>query len=335
MPRTARLDTAGALHHVIIRGLERRNIFRDDHDRDNFVERLAHLLPETKTICYAWVFIPNHAHFLFRSGPLGIAALMKRLLTGYAVFFNHRHHRSGRLFQNRYKSIICQEDTYFKELVRYIHLNPMRARIIPPSDFNSYPYSGHSAIMGIRQRTWQDTSSVLHAFGNTPAMGRNKYAAFVKAGLDQGKRQDLAGGGLIRSYKGWMGIRNEKQLLKGDERILGDSDFVSTILTEANEVFERRFAMKQKGYTLDILAERIAAFYSVNPEDILTKGQRKVYVEARDVLCHIAVHDLGISVTDLARRFHMASSSISYAVLRGKKIAEEKNITLMEKKNIE
>ena len=116
MPRQARLDAAGVLHHVMIRGIERRKIFRDDDDCNDLIERLAVLLPETKTACYAWALIPNHAHFLFRSSPSGIASLMRRLLTGYVVSFNRRHHRVGQLFQNRYKSIICQEDPYFQEL---------------------------------------------------------------------------------------------------------------------------------------------------------------------------------------------------------------------------
>ena len=106
MPRLARLDAPGVLHHIIIRGIERRAIFKDDFDRENFVKRLSTLVPETQTICYAWVLMPNHAHFLLRSGSGGIANLMRRLLTGYAVSFNHRHRRHGQLFQNRYNSIL-------------------------------------------------------------------------------------------------------------------------------------------------------------------------------------------------------------------------------------
>ena len=126
MPRIARLDTPGLLHHVMIRAIERRKIFNDDKDRKDFIERLSILLPETKTQCYAWSFLSNHAHFLLRSGPGGIAALMRRLLTGYAVSYNRRHKRHGQLFQNRYKSIVCQEDAYLQALVRYIHFHPVK-----------------------------------------------------------------------------------------------------------------------------------------------------------------------------------------------------------------
>jgi REP element-mobilizing transposase RayT len=106
MPRTSRIDAPGALHHVIIRGIERRRIFLGGRDYDDFLERLALLMPVTQTACLAWVLMTNHAHFLFRSGPNGLSGLMRRLLTGYAVKFNRRHRRHGQLFQNRYKSIL-------------------------------------------------------------------------------------------------------------------------------------------------------------------------------------------------------------------------------------
>ena len=134
MPRKARIDAPGALHHIIIRGIERKKIFYDDADRDNFLERLCLVLTQTETLCFAWTLIPNHLHLLLRTGGVPIATVMRRLLTGYVVSFNKRHQRHGPLFQNRYKSILCQEDLYLLELVRYIHLNPLRARLVKGDD---------------------------------------------------------------------------------------------------------------------------------------------------------------------------------------------------------
>ena len=121
MPRQSRLDTPGALHHIVMRGIERRKIFWDDTDRDDFLNRLGDLLNQTRTPCYAWVLIPNHVHLLLRTGLVPLSTVMRRLLTGYAVRFNRRHRRHGHLFQNRYKSFLCQEDPYLLELVRYIY----------------------------------------------------------------------------------------------------------------------------------------------------------------------------------------------------------------------
>ncbi len=331
MPRQARLDSPGVLHHVMIRGIERRNIFRDDHDRNDFIERLSVLLPETKTLCYAWAFMGNHAHFLFRSGPSGIAHLMRKLLTGYAVSFNRRHKRTGQLFQNRYKSIICQEEPYFLELVRYIHLNPVRAQIVSTlSELDRYPYSGHSALMGKKERSWQDTDSVLGLFSSDLSKARKGYHAFMKSGIDQGRREDLSGGGLIRSIGGWREILNQRTRVKGDQRILGDSQFVTDILSSARERFDQKTLMKSKGYTLDTIVEHIAALYDMKKTDILSKGRQKTTVEARSLFCFLTVHYLGTTITDLARLTGMAPSAISYAVIRGKKTAEEKELPFLK-----
>ena len=129
MPRKSRIDAPGALHHVMVRGIDRQKIFKNKDDYSLFMDRLGDLLVETKTSCYAWALIPNHFHLLLRTGNVPISVLMKRLLTGYAINFNRRHNRCGHLFQNRYKSILCQEDSYLLELVRYIHLN--RNSLVP------------------------------------------------------------------------------------------------------------------------------------------------------------------------------------------------------------
>jgi len=101
MPRQARLDAPGTLHHVMIRGIERSPIFKDDQDREDFISRMGILAQETGTRILAWALMRNHVHLLFFSGPTGISKFMRRLLTGYALRYNRRHRRSGHLFQNR------------------------------------------------------------------------------------------------------------------------------------------------------------------------------------------------------------------------------------------
>jgi REP element-mobilizing transposase RayT len=159
MPRTARLDAPGVLHHVMIRGIEGKKIFRNNKDRDDFIERLETLYPQMQITCYAWAFMSNHAHFIFRTGQKPLSTLMRRLLTGYVISFNKRHRRQGQLFQNRYKSIVCQEDTYLLELVRYIHLNPIRAGKEPPMlpGVEGVRYSPYSVgkKTGIKQREYK------------------------------------------------------------------------------------------------------------------------------------------------------------------------------------
>jgi REP-associated tyrosine transposase len=133
---------------------------------------------------------------------------MRRLLTGYAVWYNRRHWRHGHLFQNRYKSILCQEGPYLLELVRYTHLNPLRAKIVKSlAESDRYPYSGHSAVMGKLQREFQGTDYVLRLLGEKVSAARQAYRAYVKKGIAQSRRPELVGGGLIRSVGGWSGVK--------------------------------------------------------------------------------------------------------------------------------
>jgi putative transposase len=149
MPRQPRIDIEGVLQHVMVRGIERRDIFLDERDRTAFLARLSQLLVRTQTDCLAWAFLSNHAHLLLRPTMPILSHLMQRLLTGYSVSFNLRYHRSGHLFQNRYKSIVCEEDSYLLELVRYIHLNPLRAGLVPSlRELDSYKWGGNAGIMG-------------------------------------------------------------------------------------------------------------------------------------------------------------------------------------------
>lgn len=336
MPRTARLDAPGALHHVMIRGIEGRKIFRDDDDddREDFINRLEILCPTTQTKCYAWAFLPNHCHFLFRTGTSPLSQLMRRLLTGYVVCFNHRHRRQGQLFQNRFKSIICQEDSYLKELVRYIHLNPIRARIVENiTDLKSYKYSGHSSLMGILKNNWQDTDYVLGYFSKTTHKASNEYELFVKEGLTQGRRKEFTGGGLIRSIGGWTEARNvlnDRDHVMSDERILGDSDFVESIIAKSEEQFEKRHKLKRLGYDLDRIAERVAEVLNIEPEQVFSKGRQKLKVRARSLLCFWAVRELGMSLTELAKKLELSSVAIGFSVERGETIAKDCNYLLIK-----
>ena len=327
MPRKARIDAAGALHHIIVRGVEQRQIFRDNRDRDQFIQRLSDILTETETPCFAWALIPNHVHLLLKTGLTPIATIMRRLLTGYAVYFNRRHRRYGHLFQNRYKSILCQEEPYLRELVRYIHLNPLRARLIEEiKALDKYPYCGHSAVLGSVKRDWQQVDFVLGFFGKRKSDARKAYRQFVAKGVLQGKRPELAGGGLVRSIGGWTALRalrKDSVRIKGDERILGDSEFVEAVLKEADEQLERRYRLEAEGYDLDQVAERVAQVMHIAPELVWERSRRPQVADARSLLCYWASKELGMTMTDLAERLNLTQPAISIAVRRGEKIARE------------
>ena len=333
MPRHARLDAAGVLHHVIIRGINRKKIFLGNDDREDFAGRLSVLLPETGTACYAWALMSNHSHMLLRTGDVPLSTFMARLLTGYAAGFNRRHRRSGHLFQNRFKSIICQEDPYLQELLRYIHLNPLRAGIVP--DYESlglYRWSGHAAILGTRAVPWQDIRYILALFGPDEKEARAVYREFVSSGISRGRRPELVGGGLVRSLGGWEEARRSvhEGPMKGDERILGDTFFVTDLLARAEERMTRRYEMKQSGIDIATIEERVCQLFEMHPKDLYVRGRRKKLVEARSVFCFFAVTELGTTLKDLAIRFAISGQAIGLAVERGRQIAEKKGLKLAE-----
>lgn len=330
MPRQARIDAPGALHHIIGRGLERRAIFRDDVDRDDFLTRLERVITETQTRCHAWALMPNHFHLLLKTGDESIATVMRRLLTGYAGRFNRRHRRSGHLFQNRYKSILCQEEVYLLELVRYIHLNPLRAGTVKSLDeLDRYPYCGHACLLGKAHHDWQETESVLGFFGNDLSSARQRYRAYVEKGMGQGRRPDLTGGGLVRSVGGWQSleaIRKAGVHQKSDERMLGDGNFVHTVLSRAKERLQWKYDLVAKGIGFEQLLQWVSALTGIPVEAMVGPGKERRTVRARSLLCFWAVRELGIPLTDVARRLRISVPTVSIAVRRGMRIAEDERL---------
>ena len=333
MPRKARIDAPGALHHIIIRGIERKKIFRSEYDRENFLKRLSELIPETKTDCFAWVLMPNHVHLLLRTGLVPISVLMNRLLTGYAGWFNKKYRRHGQLFQNRYKSILCQEDLYLKELVRYIHLNPLRAGLVSDlKELDKYDWCGHHILMKATKKLWQNTDYILALYSEKGREARMRYRQFVQKGISQGNRPDLTGGGLIRSFGGWTALKEYRKAgirLKGDERILGDSEFVELVIKTAEESFERKYQLKTKGYDFNWVKERVAELLGLEPDQVTASDKSPQTVRARSLLCFWVHRELGMSTIQIARILNMSQPAISRSSRRGEQIAREKGFKLI------
>ncbi len=330
MPRQARIDAPGALHHVIIRGIERKAIFKDAKDYRNFLDRLGLILTETETPCFAWALMINHAHLLLRTGSVPLSLVMRRLLTGYAQQFNRRHQRHGHVFQNRYKSILCEQDPYLLELVRYIHLNPIRAGIVDGNKkLNVYPYTGHATLMGKVKRPWQDTTYVLALFGKSIRASRRAYLNFVSKGIVFGRRPDLVGGGLIRSIGGWSALsamRSSHLRVISDERILGNSDFVESVLKHANETYERKTLAMAKGIGLDALIDAAANYFDINPEIIKGSSKQRDGTRARSIVCYLAVEKLAMVGAQLARQLNITASAVSKLISRGRHDPVSKDI---------
>lgn len=304
MPRAARLDIPDLLQHVIFRGVDRCDIFRDDNDRRRFLHNLSKLLVQTGTECLAWALMTNHVHLLLRPRQTCLALFMRRLLTGYAIYFNLRHKRSGHLFQNRYKSIVCDEDAYLLELVRYIHLNPLRVGLVADmAALDDYPWSGHAVVMGQGILAGQSVDGILLLFAKREGEARRRYRRFVADGVEQGKRDDLTSSGKRR-----MDNPDDPY----DDRILGGGEFVEDLRRhrELTPELPSRLGIGE-------LITKVCDRFAVDSALLRQKTRAAGIADVRSLVSYLAVRHLGHSGVEVGRQVGLSRSGVSMAVGRG------------------
>lgn len=310
MPRSARIDIPDILQHVIVRGIEKRDIFLGDEDRFDFVRRFSTLLESTGTECFAWALMTNHVHLLLRPTETPLARFMRRLLTGYAVTFNLRHKRTGHLFQNRYKSIVCDEEAYLLELVRYIHLNPLRGGLANDLDaLDIYPWCGHSVLMQRHKLAGQGTAEILSRFGKTTTAAIKRYRLFIHDGIAMGRRDNLVGIGLLQAGELFDGEMR-------DSRVLGSGDFVAHILQQTEE------SGRPQHQSLDQIVARVLTLLNIPQTELMSRKRSLPLADARGIICHIAFLS-GHRGIDLARWLNISGSGVTVAARRGKELVEK------------
>lgn len=307
MPRKPRLEIEGATYHIINRGLERKAIFLDADDRIDFLTRLGAALKETNTQVLAFALVPNHFHLLLKRNQTNLSALMRQLCAGYAGYFNKKYKRSGYLFQNRYKSILCQQGPYFLQLVRYINLNPLRAGLIQSFDeLATYSFASHSFIMGKSRSVWFNPDSVLAYFAETETRAKRIYQQFMLDGL--GETTDYSGGGLKRSIS--IGAPAETEMQAFDDRILGDSDFVQEMLARSDT------KVKLNEDIVPEIISTICAKFPVTEAEIKGKSRTPMVVKARDALASRLAKQAGFGPTEIAKTLGCTRSAASKMLRR-------------------
>lgn len=315
MPRSARIDIPGLLQHVIVRGIEKRPIFVDDVDRSNFLKRLSTLLKESGTDCFAWTLLDNHIHLLLRPRKATLGHFMRRLLTGYAVVFNLRHKRSGHLFQNRYKSIVCDQDAYLLELIRYIHLNPLRAGIVHTlEELDAFPWCGHAYFL---KDEWFDSdlrNEILSHFSTNLPFALNKYRDFLAAGLAADEPVDLMGGGKRRTLALDPALDKDEEF---DDRILGGGAFVRQLLSE--EDFDETAPVR---LSLDNIIEKVSHHFALDPGTLALPNKERRIAQAKALICYLALRRFGHKGTELAERLGLTPSGVSVAAKRGEHLLQ-------------
>ncbi|MFZ7111444.1 MAG: hypothetical protein ACOWYE_07155 [Desulfatiglandales bacterium] len=173
---------------------------------------------------------------------------------------------------------------------------------------------------------------MLATFGKTVKRARKEYVDFAVAGVSQGRKPELTGGGLIRSLGGWKEVKksglNRQDRIKSDERILGDSEFVMEVLGSADERYERRCMLKSLGYDVSMVERKIIALFDIEKEDLYSGGRKKPISEARSVFCYWCVRELGESMTSMARLLGLTQPAVGYAVDRGERLVKREKIKL-------
>ncbi|MBI4846873.1 MAG: transposase [Candidatus Omnitrophica bacterium] len=311
MPRQGRIDYQGALNHIIGRGIERKAIFKEEADKSAFLKRIKENLAKSSMRCYAWCVMDNHFHLLLETGKTGMAEFMRRLLTGYAVYYNTKHKRNGHLFQNRYKSILCDKDEYLLLIIRYIHLNPVKADVIGIERLNKYQWTGHKELMGNEDEGIIECQEVLGYFGKRQQQALKEYEGFIIKGV--GEREDYEGGGLIRSAGGLDEAikRRPEEREMYDERILGDGDFVEQVHAQLEA--EEQIKVKDS----EELLNKISRFYGQRKEDIVARPTKEVRAP-RVTYLYLGNKYLSKSLTQLGRQLGIKQPAASMGLAKGK-----------------
>ncbi|MCK5493307.1 MAG: transposase, partial [Candidatus Omnitrophica bacterium] len=321
MSRQARIDYPGAFHHVIGRGIEHKDIFKEEADKRSFLKRIKNQLDMSSMQCYAWCIMDNHFHLLLQTGGTRLAEFMSRILTGYAVYYNKVHKRSGYLFRNRYKSIVCDKDEYMLSLIRYIHLNPVKAKVIVLEELCEYLWTGYNEIIEGKGNGVIDRKEVLSYFDNNEKQAVESYRKFISEGKDL--KENYEGGGLIRSMGGLQELekrsKDEKDMY--DERILGGGSFVEEVFAQLDEKEKSRLSIKG----VKDLVGRLARYYKVEEKQII-KSRTKCVREARQVFIYLGYEYLNKSLTELGQYIGIGQTAASKAFVLGRRLAEEKKL---------
>ena len=285
MARKPRLHVPGGLYHVILRGNAQQDVFLSPGDRHLFYELLADGVARFGYRVHAFCLMTNHLHLALQAGDSALSAGMQNLSFRYTRYLNARLGRVGHVFQGRFKAILVDQDRYGLELVRYLHLNPVRARMVRVAE--AYRWSSHRAYVGEEAWPWLTTDWVLGLFGTRLGVARARYAAFVGAAGAEGHSDVFYGG-------------------KDDSRVVGEEDFVKKVLPKK--------ARGPKPPSLSAIVAYVCQVASLSEAALKAQGKARAAAQARALVGWLAVKSRTTTLTRVATHFHRELSTLSHAV---------------------
>ncbi len=317
MPRKRRIALPGEVHHVISRGLDGATIFADDTDRKRFVSTLGRILSQEQCLCYAWSLMSNHYHLVLRPTAFNLARVMRRLNGSYARYFNRRHQRRGYLFQDRYKSLATQDFRYFRELIRYVHLNPIRAGTVKNlSALERYPWCGQAAMVGKTGEPWHSSSEALKRFGGSTASARAAYLAFLREGLL--KDETTVGDDFAPE------VVDSVAAAASDKRCVGEESFVRRILERAEKDLLSGMRRRKSRPPLQAVLKGAAQNFAIAEGSMMVRGRNNARSEARRAFCASARDVYGYTIREIAAFLGVNPSSVVRLLYTQKETLREK-----------
>jgi len=273
MPRKPRIHYPGAVYHVILRGNAGNPIFFEDRDRYKLYLILQHAVEKFDCRIHGFCFMTNHVHLVMQAGAAPLSRIMQNISLRYTKWINFSRSRTGHLFQGRYKAILIDVDDYLLELVRYVHLNPVRAGITAMPE--EHPWSGHHAYVGTVTLPWLTTDWVLTHFSSNIKKARKGYSSFISDGLREEKRSEFHSG----SNEGF---------------ILGDYTFAEQALAQAGQE-------TTLGYTLTEVITSVCRAYEITETQLKAPGKGRPFAEARALTALLVRESSKLSLTELGK----------------------------------
>jgi len=288
--RPTRIDFPGALFHVLARGNQRRRIFRDRADYSKYESLLQRYQQRYAFHLYAYVLMPNHIHLLLETGRVALAKIMQGLQQSYTAYFNRKYRLVGHCFQGRYRAILCDRDAYLLTLVRYLHLNPVRAELVQGP--GRWRWSSHAAYLQSPPPSWVAVDRVLAQFARNRAHGRAAYLRFTADGVSEGHRDDL-----------YHAIA---------QQYLGDKAFVEAIERKARVQPDRA----RLHLAPDDCIRATCSVMEVRPEALQTADRSGNLPTARALVAYMGRELAGIPFSQTARVLRRSPVTLSLQVQR-------------------
>lgn len=288
MARKPRLHVPDAFYHVMLRGNAGQVVFHTNDDRNRFYHLLQEGVCRFEHRIHAFCLMDNHLHLVIQVANTPLSKIVQNFSFRYTRWVNKKQKRVGHLFQGRYKAILVDPDSYLLSLIRYVHLNPVKANLV--KDPVHYPWSSHNAYLGLERISWLTTRRVLGQFSEEVFAAQKSYQRFICESMDQANQ-----------YEGMSSF--------GDIRILGDEDFAEKVISKGEPLVVTKT-------TLNEIIKMTCQAYCLTERDLGALGQSRKPSQARALIGWIACETTSGSMTEVAQRFRRDVATLSTGIKR-------------------